>query len=269
MVPVKCLTVIATLIRERIHKCYSDNLFYCTGLHYGPYFRSPSGERERSQPVLYMRAPEVPRKSTNRPTQPGLVTPFDVHGTLLRLIGLHHNIMSQPFINLLKPVPLTRSCREAGVPLKHCLYDHGAERSVALPPPQTCQQMPLPPSLSSYYSDIPYQNRGRAQLIQCDAVGSRSAARASVFVQGVQQNLGLWSHSFLLLEPWAMESCNCATTTVPSQPCRNWKLSSTYPSRSLYPIGNVSVKGMLPLELKVSLFLAMPLLLGQVVLTVI
>jgi hypothetical protein len=60
------------------------------GLHYGPYFQSSAGEKERSEPVLYMRLPEELNNKFGdnlRENKDKWVTPFDVHETFLEALG--------------------------------------------------------------------------------------------------------------------------------------------------------------------------------------
>ena len=55
------------------------------GLHYGSYFMMPPGNAERGMPILYTRFPSR-FKVTATPRE--LITPFDVHRTLLELVEL-------------------------------------------------------------------------------------------------------------------------------------------------------------------------------------
>ena len=136
----------------------------------------------------------------------GLVTPYDVHATILHLAGFATPPEPPSFgVSLLGHIARPRTCEGAGVPAANCLWLGSDEQSnVAnlrkLNTPKQCEPMPLPPSVSSYYADMPVENRGRASLINCDTGDDRerdrkSANRVSEVVQFQEASGSLGSGS--------------------------------------------------------------------------
>ena len=114
----------------------------------------------------------------------GLVTPYDVHKTILHLAGLATQPPPSSFpsfgVSLLESIVSLRTCEGAGVPAANCLWLSSTEQSKMAnhslhSTVKRCEPMPLPPSVSSYYADMPVENRGRASLIDCD--GEKEAER--------------------------------------------------------------------------------------------
>lgn len=100
------------------------------GLHYGPTLLTPAGQRERARPLLSVHIPPAMRAARGLPDHDAanagaLVTPFDVHATLLELLrasGPAPPASLSPRLgrSLLRPLP-PRSCEQAGVPARFCL----------------------------------------------------------------------------------------------------------------------------------------------------
>jgi hypothetical protein len=131
------------------------------GLHYGPYFQTLSGRRERTEPLLYMRTPFQVRESLHGRTMEanaGLwTTPFDAHQTMLDMT-VGRDAMDETE-SLFTPLPDARkSCRGASaIPERFCvLHDIFEGKSQTT---ETCPKMPQPPSILSFYADIPKNNR--------------------------------------------------------------------------------------------------------------
>ena len=132
------------------------------GLHYGPTFASSNGEIERAQPLLYMRMPTFKNNQLHKNEQK-FTTAYDVHETLIEvLLGGETDKSSTERSNklglsLLKPLPESRrKCSTtSSIPSHFCpLVDGGNEK-----PAEQCNFMMDPPSIFSFYSDIPQTNR--------------------------------------------------------------------------------------------------------------
>jgi len=134
------------------------------GLHYGPAFGSKSGERERAQPVLHVRLPSFRRQGLKILQQNAnykYTTAFDVHETLLDvLLGRPNNnppTGDNPLgMSLMKPLPDSRNrCGSTkAIPSKFCSLELDVKD-------WQCNFMIDPPSVFSFYSDIPQRNRPR------------------------------------------------------------------------------------------------------------
>ena len=97
------------------------------GLHYGPALLTPAGQRERARPLLSMHIPPAIRTAHGLTDDRGsnlraLVTPFDVHATLLELLRIPtpSTRTPRPGRSLLRPLQ-PRNCSRAGVPARFCL----------------------------------------------------------------------------------------------------------------------------------------------------
>lgn len=127
------------------------------GLHYGPTFASKSGETERALPQLSMRLPAFVQKPMRRNLQNNaqmFTTAFDTHKTILNiLLKEGHDELSG--LSLLKPLPKSRRlCQTtAEIPSQFCPSTPSKG--------EQCQFMVDPPSILSFYSDIPRNNRPR------------------------------------------------------------------------------------------------------------
>jgi hypothetical protein len=174
------------------------------GLHYGPYFNTPAGNREQAQPVLYMHVPTAQAQpKLHKANLDALVTPYDVHRTVLDACGLtrrregvtegdtstegtegYGRSLFEPIVN----EGSRRKCADAGVPQEYCLWEDGRDdrdaspqdgkdaqraasraasragkRNITAADPNdmatTCKPLPHPPSVLSFYSDIPATNK--------------------------------------------------------------------------------------------------------------
>lgn len=142
------------------------------GLHYGPYFQSMEGERERSEPVLYMKIPEtmVDFNSRNNYLQSNLlkwITPFDVHKTLLDIVN-DYPPENSPTVDshgssLIRGTLPFDSCQDQRlIPEHHCeLLDPSSSQ----PRPRD-NTFPTPPSILSFYADIPRDHRLKHNLFK-------------------------------------------------------------------------------------------------------
>ena len=137
------------------------------GLHYGPSFLS-NGERERSEPILYLHVPEKLKASINLADNQDLfTTPFDVYETILDGTALHNTKSSEVGTSLLKKLPDSRkSCWSTpGIPTRFCELFSGqsvVKDGLQLYPrknQEKCNFMPTVPSVLSFYADIPRGNR--------------------------------------------------------------------------------------------------------------
>ena len=139
------------------------------GLHYGPYFQTLSGRRERTEPLLYIRLPPKIRESSQgramEANAPLWTTPFDVHQTMIDLtVGRDDEDKTE---SLLTPLPNSRKyCRGGvGIPLRFCeLHDIFGEKAELT---ESCSKSPHPPSILSFYADIPKDNRPTLLQLNC------------------------------------------------------------------------------------------------------
>jgi hypothetical protein len=147
------------------------------GLHYGPYFRSIPGERERTEPILYIRLPESASESTKsfmKYNSKMWVTPFDVHETITEILlkqqpssGLNATASNNDTIgsSLLSPLSTHRTrCHETpGIPMRFCYSGEERKHQLTGSFPKggtsSCQFMPNPPSAVNFFSDIARGNR--------------------------------------------------------------------------------------------------------------
>ena len=127
------------------------------GLHYGPTFASTSGEIERAMPQLFLRMPAFVRKQMRRTLHNNarmFTTAFDVHKTILDILlkEEHSELLG---LSLLKPLPDSRRLCQTTVeiPSQFCPSAPSKEKQ--------CRFMVDPPSILSFYSDIPRNNRPR------------------------------------------------------------------------------------------------------------
>lgn len=127
------------------------------GLHYGPTFASKSGEIERALPQLSIRLPESIQKPMRRTLHSNaqmFTTAFDTHKTILNILLKegHDELLG---LSLLKPLPKSRRlCQTtADIPSQFCPSPPSKEKQ--------CRFMVDPPSILSFYSDIPRSNRPR------------------------------------------------------------------------------------------------------------
>jgi hypothetical protein len=131
------------------------------GLHYGPYFQTLSGRRERTEPLLFIRTPPAVRESSKghimESNAPLWTTPFDVYQTMIELtVGRMDRNTSQ---SLLMPLPETRkTCHGTPtIPKRFCdIHDAFAGKEDVT---ESCPKTPRPPSILSFYADIPKDNR--------------------------------------------------------------------------------------------------------------
>ena len=133
------------------------------GLHYGPYFQTLPGRRERTEPLLYLKAPPQIRESQYGRTLEAnaalWTTPFDVHKTMIDLtVGREEGDTTE---SLLMPLPNAReSCRGATtIPERFCDFHDMFHAINSNQSDSMCQKAPRPPSVLSFYADIPRDHR--------------------------------------------------------------------------------------------------------------
>lgn len=138
------------------------------GLHYGPYFQSRSGRREATEPLLYMRVPPYLQSIVNMKaffSNARLwTTPYDVHETLVTLTGIQQQPTTvdhtRKGLSLFQQLPDNRrSCKgTAEIPALYCDLHLNGRNGDALSP-GSCKKMPRPPSVLSFFADIPLHQR--------------------------------------------------------------------------------------------------------------
>ena len=144
------------------------------GLHYGPPFSARPGEIERSRPLLMMKMPTFQKFKVLTKNADKYTTPFDVHETLSQAL-LGERGQSEYGQSLLDPLPVTRkNCSHvSSIPASFC--------ALATPPnrdhqPQ-CRFMVDPPSIFSYFADMPRTNRPKWPKA-CPRAKKRQASRS-------------------------------------------------------------------------------------------
>ena len=129
------------------------------GLHYGPSFSS-NGERERAEPILYLHIPPSndgrgSQLSALKKNQDLWVTPLDVHETVLDAT-LQRRRSNRLGTSLLQPLSDDRKdcSKTPGIPQRFCSLLNPTKKQE-----KKCTFMSEPPSIQSFYADIPKQNK--------------------------------------------------------------------------------------------------------------
>ena len=139
-------------------RCAQSRSISHTGLHYGPTFASKSGEAERAQPLLMLKMPSFHQKKLDLISQNAQMytTAFDVHETILDVF-LGSIAKGSPGLSLVQPLPKGRTqCRTTeAIPSNFCPLIAGTNQQHH----GQCNFMVDPPSVFSFYSDIPPSNR--------------------------------------------------------------------------------------------------------------
>ena len=156
------------------------------GLHYGPAFASVVGERERASPILYVRLPgEVAadphvleqRRRILQQNSAMWTTPFDVHETILDVTSssnaattrkekrkdwsndVHQERLGSSLVgSSTLPSSRTQCHTTPGIPKRFCDLLAMNQTTLTVSEPK-CTFMREPPSVLSFYADIPRQNR--------------------------------------------------------------------------------------------------------------
>lgn len=130
------------------------------GLHYGPSLDSKSGLVEQTQPVLMMRLPSFEKNeginAFRQNARDSYVTAFDVHETILDVL-LQTSSKNELGASIAKMLPKTKRNRcdtTIAIPQEFCSL---IQRSNTIH--GECKFMTDPPSVLSFYSDIPARNR--------------------------------------------------------------------------------------------------------------
>ena len=177
------------------------------GLHYGPYFTTEAGRRERAQPVLKMRLPRLTKcggyflPARNKRQR---VTPFDLHETLAELLGTSRGA-SRYGMSLLHALPQERSCVDSGIPPSICADT--APRVVG-GPKGACVPLPTVPSVFSFYQDIMPKHKPSIHCVDKLNPRSRLVAQpqgGAVVRMQEKRASGL--------------NCSCASERRPWRPC--------------------------------------------------
>ncbi|XP_013392850.1 uncharacterized protein LOC106160728 [Lingula anatina] len=102
------------------------------GARFGEIRKTPSGRQEHRFPMLVMVLPpwlqvQFPEIVTAmRSNSQRLVTPYDLHATLVDVIGNNKAVKNSKTpprgLSLFKPIPESRTCAQAGVPKDLCLW---------------------------------------------------------------------------------------------------------------------------------------------------
>ena len=201
---------IEKFLRSIHRKIRNDTVVVVTsdhGLHYGPFFNTEAGRRERAEPVLHMRLPGLSKRrghqleAENRDKR---ITAFDLHATLAELLGTTSSA-SKYGQSLLHPLPLERSCATSGIPQSLC--DDTAMKVGDLP---VCVPLPAVPSQFSFYQDM---LPGRKPQINCSRVPDVNAPRSQLVYRSGGAVVQMPRQRALEL------NCRCATQRVPWRPC--------------------------------------------------
>ena len=156
-------SLIANFLDSRLQDESLNNTFVVVtsdhGLHYGPYFQSKAGQRERSEPILYMGMARggFPLSIAMKENTKRWTTPFDVYMTLTAITNAKKEIgFKGNGLSLLRPLPPSRSeCLSTElIPDKYC-------PSHAVDLKGECELLPRPPSILSFFADVPRSKRPR------------------------------------------------------------------------------------------------------------
>ena len=178
------------------------------GLHYGPFFNTEAGRRERAEPVLHMRLAGLSKRrghqlqAENRDKR---ITAFDLHDTLAELLGTTHGT-SKYGQSLLHPLPLERSCATSGIPQSICA-DTSPIKVGDFP---VCVPLPAVPSQFSFYQDM---LPGRKPRINCSSVPDVNAPRSQLVSRSGGAVVQMSRQRAVEL------NCRCASQRVPWRPC--------------------------------------------------
>jgi Protein of unknown function (DUF229) len=177
------------------------------GIDYGPYFVSKVGKRDRNQPVFFIRVPD--RMDGNRSNlfrnRDKWITAYDIHKTISQIAGIPTNArsMGQSLLDLL---PKSRSsCRNMKeIPEFQC----SSVESISF---QTSTEDDIPPSLLSFYADIPRDHRWKR--ISCTPTTTN--------ISSVLKDIQLQGYT-----------CNCSTSHRDWFSCNAhpWNTSSSSPN---------------------------------------
>jgi hypothetical protein len=138
------------------------------GLNYGPYVKSFAGLRETVRPVLYLKVANTTNDQSLKFNRNMYTTPYDVYKTLLptttsqkdRNDELFSGGSGSPGLSLLSQLPRNRlMCEEtAEIPDSYCdlMRRKTLEKQMSL-------EMPAPPSILSFYADIPRAHKYQVQ----------------------------------------------------------------------------------------------------------
>jgi Protein of unknown function (DUF229) len=185
------------------------------GLHYGSYLLSPKGLKERSQPMLHMHLPKslASASATLEANQALFATPFDLHATLLEALVPEARHPDTVGSSLLQPLPATRKActTTSGVPSYVCdLLSRNDETTNVM--------MPNPPSVMSFYADMPRTNKQVAP--PCNAKPSNATIFNNDLVKCFcATNLRPWY--MCSVHPWAKPSSSTRKETFSLVDCQN------------------------------------------------
>jgi hypothetical protein len=152
------------------------------GLHFGSHFQSVTGRRERTEPILYVRIPPSFQENgavdmeTLQHNSGLWTTAYDVHETMVQLLSGSEtpdqgsSSSSRKGRSLMEPLPSERNeCKTTEeIPKEYCDLKQ-------LNAAGTCQKMPRPPSILSFYADIPLHHRPRFEF-DCKAMANKTAS---------------------------------------------------------------------------------------------
>jgi hypothetical protein len=192
-------------------KLRSDTIIVVTsdhGLHYGPFFNTDAGRRERAEPVLHMRLAGLSKRRGHRleaENRHKRITAFDLHDTLAELLGTTSGA-SKFGQSLLHPLPLERSCATSGIPQSLCA-DTAPMKVGDLP---VCVPLSAVPSKFSFYQDM---LPGRKPRINCSSVPDMNAPRSQLVYRSGGAVVQMSRQRAVEL------NCRCATQRVPWRPC--------------------------------------------------
>lgn len=179
------------------------------GLHYGPFFNTEAGRRERAEPVLHIRLDGLSKRrghqleAANRDKR---ITAFDLHATLAELLGTTSGA-SKYGQSLLHPLPLERSCATSGIPQSLCDDTAPPMKAGDLP---ACVPLPAVPSQFSFYQDM---LSGRKPRINCSSVTDMNAPRSQLVSRSGGAVVQMSRQRAIEL------GCRCASQRVPWRPC--------------------------------------------------
>lgn len=137
-----------------------------TGATHGSFAQSFAGQREMVQPVLYLKATTSQEETVVKGNRNRYMTPYDLHRTIEVVASgsLQAESGSTNRVPLLTPLPETRlNCKGVDtIPQSICdLLDTSQSGSIEK---ELSVQASIPPSILSFYADMPKQRRAHVHI---------------------------------------------------------------------------------------------------------
>eukprot|EP00041_Stephanoeca_diplocostata_P026523 m.717008 g.717008 ORF g.717008 m.717008 type:complete len:1315 (+) comp22985_c0_seq1:264-4208(+) len=192
------------------------------GLHYGRHYTTPAGLVEHQSPLLAMHVPRTGAPALMQALRrhaPATVTPYDVHATVLDVLGVGAPAATARVGALGRSLalpPQARSCATMGIPPAFCPgHADNAVSVLAACALRTCVPTAHVPSVASYYAQL---NRTTVHALAWEAPGCATPT--------LRRDRRLLGAPRAADEPWypipaplAPAACQCYTAGGGWHPC--------------------------------------------------